>query len=249
MKITTQRSIIWLANFALVGGLLVFVWLMSQNSPSRRSQRMKSVIDDLDTRLRAEHGPPPRTGTQAGGAMVKTIFDPNFHYAGYVPPPEPVPVAVTPAGVEKAPPLDTLISVSLISAPGSSVITSDSPVGSDDVIGALVVVKSKPQDKNVRWYRVGDVIGITKDPTNKIDDEDPTMKKWNGAQILEIRDDRIVCQWSDQTVDVVIGQSPSLTGMTIKMSDGSVVGSLGGSGGPTNANRAGPTSSGAFLVG
>ncbi|HGY92804.1 MAG TPA: PDZ domain-containing protein [Planctomycetes bacterium] len=224
MKLSTQRLLVWTANFALLAGLGVFVWLMYQNSgPARRAEK-KKVFRQLIQRLNDETR--PKRGDREGprpAALLKTVFDPNFHYEGYIPPKKPV-EAPTDPGEETSPKLDTLIDVAMLLAPSSG------GVGSDDVVGALVKIKSKPTTKNLFWYGIGDVIGITKNDDR--DDEDPVLKKWKGARVVDVKPEGIVCEWADQgRVEIRIPIMEEPEGLEMTMSDGTVRGRLGVKGG------------------
>lgn len=223
MKITTQRTMLWALNFALVAGLLGFVFLMYRYKDSARKLRIRER-GRLDAALEAIK-PPSFDAIEQGGAAarLKTPFDPTFYYAGYIKPPDPVVTTQVTAGQDKPPALPTLLDVMMVSSP-----SSPGDVGAFS--GALVKVKSRPADSNLIWYRPGDVIGLSRNRSESVDD-DPVLKRWGGAEVTAIVEDGILCKWHEETdVKVLIGQAKDSERMRVDFPDGTHLGDLKSSG-------------------
>ena len=244
MKITTQRSSLWLLNFALLFCLLGFVFLMYKFSPAQRAKERRSQVEKLETKLSNEKPKPPMVIDPNGsGPRVAAVFNPKLHYAGYVAPPVKKKIKV-PTGPQKAPALDSLIEVNMVIAPNRAEKGGPSP----ESAGASIRIKSKPVNSNVFWYREGDKIGISQMSTvvddgitvdDVPDDIDPTLKRFGGAEILRILPDGLICKWADHgEVKVTIGLRDEPAGMLIagkKIRIGSLKGGAGAKASPTTA--------------
>ena len=115
MKITSQRSLLWLGNFTIVGCIFFVLFLMSQNSRRKVDDRQRERTARLEAAL-GDVRPEVRERVKPGdGQRLPFVLDPNMHWAGYIPPVKPKPVDTEPEK-EKAPELGTLIEPVIIAA-------------------------------------------------------------------------------------------------------------------------------------
>ncbi|MCB9833241.1 MAG: PDZ domain-containing protein [Planctomycetes bacterium] len=191
MKITTQRSLLWTLNFVIVFALIGCVLLMvTKSGPKRRAdeesyrRQIEETIDGVTVRRSAD------ANSEQPWARFKTALDKEFHFEGYVKPPEVEKPTVGPK-VENAPPLAGLITVTVVLAPtgegGPATVTRG---------GAGIKINSKKpnqKDDGIYFYEVGDVLGIGQEFR---DDKDPQLEKWGPCRLLEVRPDAIICSWN-----------------------------------------------------
>lgn len=246
MKITTQRSLIWLGNLLLALVMMGIIVLMVVQKRQKFALQLQERMKPLEERLKKVL--PPTSGASGGpneGEVIATVLANSF--AGYIPPVKPPDAPKGPSLEEKAPDLNGLIEVAFVIAGGAE--WTGGPNG-DVTAGAMVRVKSKAgPDQTALFYRVGETIGINEtDRTGSPrKDEDPQLKKFGGARIARVESDGIVCEWGGKekkevTISIVTNQG-KFNGMLLTSLDGkTTLGSISGSGG-----AAAPTTSEADL--
>lgn len=233
MKITTQRTMLWTADFVLVAALIGLVLMIAKKQrsmPKERNRHLEQLEGMLDAVKKPKRTQDNNTDT---GTRTPTIHDKNFHYEGYVPPPPPPPKREK--EVKSVPDLDTLIDIVFLMA---STDTKGPNTGEPG--GASITIKSLPQGKNTFFYLEGDVIGIgekTDDSTNSARaDVDSTLKLHGGAVLKRVTGGGIVCEWGKKgereevTVGIAVGDPP--TGATLVGPNGESVVKVDTSGAP-----------------
>lgn len=219
MKITTQRTMLWTADFVFVAALIGLVLIIAQKKQSA-SKEHKRHIAELDDMLAREKKKQIENAGADTGSRTPTVQDRNFHYEGYVPPPPP-PVEGPKKQPGAAPALETLIEVVFLMA--SSDVKGPSEGG-----GATITIKALPPGKNTFFYLEGEVIGVgdkmgDQDITARADSE-PTLKRFGGAVLKRVLTDGIICEWgkadarNDVKVEIAAGDEP--TGAMLKGPDG-----------------------------
>lgn len=233
MKITTQRTMLWTADFVLVAALIGLVLMIAQKRQSGASEHRRHM-SELDDLLEREKKKAPEKGGGADtGPRTPTVTGRDFHYAGYVAPPPP---PDKPPAREVGPPaLDTLIEVVFLMASSDAKGPNPGEGG-----GATITIKSLPPGKNTFFYLEGELIGVgaqTDETENSARlDEDPVLKKWGGALLKQVTTEGIVCRWGkkdakkDVKVGILMGEEPA--GAVLKGPDGFHISGKGGPGGP-----------------
>ena len=196
MKITTQRTVLWLVNFSLLIGLLGFVFLMAQRSGKQRTKERDKYVKQVDEAVKTVKL--KRVNSSAGEsdqawARFRTFLDKKaFVFEGYIPPKPPVDKGSGPRQKAKAPDLSSLIEVHMILAPQG--IGAGNDVNSRG--GAFVKITSLPKKENSKfYYRIGDVIGIGQEERP---DEDPKLKRWGPCRLVGVTSDGIICGWNKE---------------------------------------------------
>lgn len=233
MKITTQRSLIWMGNLLLALVMMGIIVLMVVQKRQKFALQLQERMKPLEDRLKKVV--PPSSGTAGGandGEVIATVLANSF--AGYIPPVKPQVQTPTSQMTEQAPDLNGLIEVAFVIAGGAE--WGSGPNG-DVTAGAMVRVKSKAgPEQTALFYRVGESIGINEtDRTGTVrKDEDPQLKKFGGARIVRVDSDGIVCEWGGKekkevTISIVTNQG-KFNGMLLTSLDGkTTLGSISGS--------------------
>ena len=201
MKITTQRQLLWIVNFALVLSLLGFVFLMQKNGGRARTRGIKKYHRALEKAVKSVKPPKTQGGTvKPGQNKLKTFLDKKFAFEGYIPPKvvKPGPSTTT---KPKAPPLDSLIEVHMLLAPRE---LGDAGSGPQDVVngGAFIKIKSVKADQfSTYWYRIGETIGAGHSARA---DKDATLEKWGPCVLQEVTTQGIVCSWNKEKDEAVV---------------------------------------------
>jgi hypothetical protein len=222
MKITTQRTLIWVLNFALVGVILVVLGLRIQNQPVRQSPERKKQLKTLDaevTKALQKHRNKAAGDETLGRERLTSVAANTF--SGHIEQIKPVATAQKTEDAGAAPDLATLIEVMVTLAPQH---TSGGP-HVEETASAMIKIKSKA-DLGALFYREGETIGINNDPLSgnrPRDDEDPKLKQFGGAKIVRIERDGIVCEWAKKEVAVKLPSVDEITGMVVTNSSKQVV--------------------------
>ena len=217
MKINSQRSLLWLGNFAVVAGVFFLLYHMWQNSPRKINTRQRQWYKSVQKDLRNAKIPDVKRAASDNGPVLGYVLDNRkWHWAGYVEPPKPKPDEPVVTGPEKAPDLSTLLEVMLVAAPENE---GGNPFG-----GALVKVGSK----GPFFYKPGEKIGLGAYTTEKGDDTDPKLTKFKGAQLIRVRQSGIVCLWAEKEVEVALSRADVAGGIQMVGPNGQMFGSLEG---------------------
>ena len=235
MKITTQRTFIWVANFALVGCMFTILAVMTkQTSRPTRNLQTKNVNDlagavkKILTSTRAAAASDGETVSEDIANILRNAFE------GYIPPPPPDSRPRESLDPAAAPPLESLVDIVFVMAPEPGAKGG----GRDDSVGVLLKVKSKPPEQSF-FYRVGDTVGI-----DEIDfrtdrprgDADPKLQQFKGAKVSRLDGIAVYFEWAGKE-SVVKMFSGEPEGIVIKRNNSSGEVLIGKSGGAAGAAR------------
>ncbi|MEE9392426.1 MAG: PDZ domain-containing protein [Planctomycetota bacterium] len=241
MKITTQRTLLWLGNFMVAASLILLVVLFAKSASRKaiaksRRATLVEVNEGLDAieSLGDQDGGPGKTG-----ARLKVVKKADFYYMGYVAPEIVDTTKGKPKPPAKAPALDTLISLTYLVAP---IRDNSGPFEIIDLGKAAVKIKNIAGNVHTFPYQEGDIIGTGE---GDFSDEDAALKEHGGAKILKIDGDGIVCLWAKEEVRVDILRRDDPQGLNIQGTDGKFVvgGKDSGKGGKSGSKPEGAIAS------
>jgi PDZ domain len=248
MKITTQRSFLWLGNFVLAAGLigLVVVFDKTASPKARKVMGVNTMREFKDSLREVKAKKVDVAGPESIGSKIDVVFERDFHFSGYKKPPEKSdPGPKVPVGPPKPPKLQDLVEVIFLIAP-----RRDAAEGSnefvDDTGKAVLKLKKLSGAQTIFTYAEGDVIGVG-DRDDRPDKESTDFTRWGGARILRIEPDRLVCRWvkyEEGDPEIVSIVSREVAGIgpdgELRLGAGTIGGGPGAAAAPTAAAADGP---------
>lgn len=204
MKITTQRTTLWIANlavFAAMFGLILVIW---KNDKNARAQVARDATDDLRSQLKKVK-PVRRSGDQGRKDVLDVVMKGGF--SGYIPPKKVDPI-IKKTGPAVAPELSSLLKVTMVLAPERD---SKGNLTNQESHGALVSLTSLASQRGTFQYREGETIGVTEGY-----DLEPTLKKFGGAVVKRVTIDGITCLWAKKSVTVSINGHGEAHGISLR---------------------------------
>lgn len=204
MKITTQRTALWMANlavFAAMFGLILIIWKNDSRARWAVEEQADRNMKDQLAKVKA----PKRSASEGRKDVLDVVIKGNF--SGYIPP-KKVEVKPRNTGPEVAPDLSTLLTVLMVVAPQYD---SKGSLTNVERHGAMVNIKGVSQERGIFRYREGDVIGIKEGF-----DLEPTLKKFGGALVERVTIDGLRCLWAKKSVEVTLNGHGEPQGITLE---------------------------------
>lgn len=222
MKITTQRTLLWTANFAVAAGLILLVIYFAKSASKQAiATERRAVRQEVDAEIRGVRpirpGGDDDTGAEATDRL-QAPFKPDFHYMGYVPPP-PAPDKPADVAAPKAPALSGLIEIVMLVAPARD-RGENGPIVADEFGKVTLKLKTLPANQNVFVYTEGALIGTGAEGAK---DAEATLKRHGGAKLVRIESDAIVAEWAGETVRVDLVGPADAHQLSIVDADGNAI--------------------------
>lgn len=210
MKITSQRSLFWAVNFALLGCLVgLMVLIVFSYMGNQRKGRMNLELKSLEQGLKKVRKPNRDRSKDDKRMVLKTVL--SAPLCGYIPPKKVEPVKAN-ATRQAAPDLNTLLEIVFIASPNrleAAKGAKGGPASYLDHTGVQLKIKSL---STIFYYREGQSAGLGEMDG---DDTDKTLKQHGGAKILRIEESHILCEWAKKEVELRIGEHGAPTKIVV----------------------------------